>query len=215
MFRKRAAFSAVLIGAVFVACNGHGTGGNLVPGGGTMTFPAIDADLIVTATMPARTIGEELPSAGLGTLKSGFWKATLGGYTQTQYSQALGFPPGTKITIRNLSKTTPHTLNVVAKIARRPANFPKNPTLKFVASGHGVLGTGYASGVIAPGKSVTVTLSNAGTYLIGCAYHYAEGMHDVIVVEKNAKPGQQATPIPKNTSHPSSSPSSYPSPTGY
>ena len=34
--------------------------------------------------------------------------------------------------------------------------------------------------VIEPGKSVTVTLSKAGTYLIGCAFHYGEGMHDVL-----------------------------------
>jgi plastocyanin len=48
---------------------------------------------------------------------------------------------------------------------------------------------GYASGSIAPGKSVTVTLSNTGIYLIGCAFHYSEGMQDVIEVKAHATPG--------------------------
>jgi plastocyanin len=53
---------------------------------------------------------------------------------------------------------------------------------------------GYASGAIQPGKSVTVVLSKPGNYLIGCAFHYHEGMQDVIVVKKNATPGPQGTP---------------------
>jgi plastocyanin len=217
MFKKRAAFTAVLVGAILVACSSHGSGGggSFVPAGNQVMLPTFDSDLIAFARMPARTVGEELPSAGLGVERSKFWNANLGGYTQTQYSQAIGFPPGTKITIRNLSKKTPHTLNVVAKIKGRPARFPKNPDLKTGAQGHGVLDTGYASGIIQPGKSVTVTLSKAGTYLIGCAFHYGEGMHDVLVVARNAKPGQQATPIPKGTPRPSSSPSVHPSPSGY
>ena len=215
MFKKPAVFSAVLIGGILVACSSHGSGGNFMPGGGGMTLPAVDSDLMITSNVPARTIGEELPSAGLGTVASSFWKATLGGYTQTKYSQALGFPPGTKITIRNLSNKIPHTLDVVEKITQRPAKFPKNPKLKTDAQGHGVLAAGYASGIIEPGKSVTVTLSSPGIYLIGCAFHYGEGMRDVLVVGKKAKPGQQATPPPKDTPRPSSSPSSHPTPSGY
>lgn len=215
MFNKRVAFSTVLIGAVLVACTSHGGGSSFVPQGSTYTIPAFDSQLLITANLPPRTVGEELPSAGLGTIKSTYWKATLGGYTQMRYSQSLGFPTGTKITLRNLSRKTPHTLNVVAKIKGPPAKFPKNPSLKTLPHGNGVLTVGYASGVIQPGKSVTITLSQPGIYLIGCAYHYSQGMHDVFVVGSKAKPGQQATPPPKSTSNPSSSPSTGPSPTGY
>ncbi len=44
-----------------------------------------------------------------------------------------------------------------------------------------------------PGKSVTVTLGTSGMYLIGCHFHYHEGMQDVLVVAKGATPGPQAT----------------------
>lgn len=215
MFSSRVAFSTVLVGAVLVACTAHGGGQNFVPQATQITLPSVDSDLEVTATMPKDTIGEKLPTEGLGTYKSNFWKATLGGYTQQTYSQELGFPPGTTVTLRNLSKKRPHTLNVVAKINGPPAKFPKNPTLKTMPHGNGILGIGYASGIIEPGKSVTIKLSNAGTYLIGCAFHYSFGMHDVLVVAKHAKPGQQATAPPKGTPRPSSSPSTGPSPTGY
>ncbi|HKU82286.1 MAG TPA: hypothetical protein VJP76_08975 [Candidatus Tumulicola sp.] len=214
MFDKRVAFSAILIGAVLVACSAR-SGSNFVPPATQVTLPSIGSDLSITARVPAKTIGEELPSEGLGTYNSRFWKAVVGGYTQESYSQVLGFPTGTTITIRNLSKKTPHTLDVVAKIAGRPARFPKNPSLRTKAHGGKILAVGYASGVIQPGKSVTVTLSKPGTYLIGCAFHYGEGMHDVLVVARNAKPGQQGTPPPKNTPQPSSSPTTGPSPTGY
>lgn len=211
MFSRRVAFSTILIGAVLVACSSHGSGGNFLPQNGQVALPAVDSDLVITANLPARTIGEELPSEGVGTYQSPFWKATIGGYTQMQYAQTLGFPPGTKITIRNLSKKIPHTLDVVSVIKGPPANFPKNPSLKMQKHGGTVLAAGYASGVIKPGKSVTVTLSKAGTYLIGCAFHYSQGMHDVLVVSSKAKPGQQGTPPPKGTPPPTSGPS----PTGY
>ena len=109
-------------------------------------------------------------------------------------SQTLGFPPDTKITLRNLSKTTAHTMNVIEAIKGPPAKFPANPTLPTSPSGHGILGTGFRSGVLNPGKSVTITLSKTGTYLIGCAFHYSEGMRDVFVVEKGSKPGRRRLP---------------------
>ncbi|MBV8373692.1 MAG: hypothetical protein JOY69_10575 [Candidatus Eremiobacteraeota bacterium] len=211
MLKKHAAFSIVIAAAILVACAGHGSGTNFVPVSGPVTLPALGPDLVVTATLPKGTVGEELPSAGLGTYHSNYWKATLGGFTQTRYSQQLGFAPGTKITLRNLSHTTPHTLDVIAQIKHPPAKFPANPSLKTSPSGHGIFGLGYRSGILKPGKSVTITLSKPGIYLIGCAFHYSEGMKDVVKIEKGAKPGQQATPPPKSTS----TPSSGPSPTGY
>jgi plastocyanin len=210
MLKKHVAFSVVIAGAILVACTSHG-GGNVVPATAPVTLPALAPDLVMTATLPKNTVGEELPSAGLGTYKSPFWKATIGGFTQTRYSQTLGFPPGTKITLRNLSKTTPHTLNVVEAIKGPPAKFPANPSLPTSPSGHGIFGVGFRSGILQPGKSVTITLSKAGIYLFGCAFHYKQGMHDVFVVKTGAKPGQEATPPP----HATSSPSTGPSPTGY
>jgi plastocyanin len=182
------AISLAFAGLTLAAC---GYGGSM--NAGSHAVPAVKSALLITATLPKDTIGEELPSAGLGTIDSSKWLAVLGGFTQTNYSQALGFPPGTKVTITNLSASTDHTLNVVEKISGPPAKFPPSPNLPLSPQGNGKLGTGYASGVIAPHKSVTVTLVR-GIYLIGCAIHYSEGMRDVIVVRRHAKPGPQATP---------------------
>jgi plastocyanin len=200
MFKRLMAFGTVtLAGLALAACGGNvagnAGGGNAIPmNGTTYKLPAIDSDLVATATLPKDTIGEELPEEGLGSIKSLKWKALLGGFTQTTRSQSLGFPPGTKITLRNLSKSVEHTLDVVKVISGPPAVFPKNPKLSIPAKGGGKLAAGYASGALAPGKSVSVTLVKAGTYLIGCAFHYSEGMRDVLVVAKGAKPGPQATP---------------------
>jgi hypothetical protein len=195
VLNKNFAFAAVIAGAALAACTGH-AGGNVVPASGPITLPAIAPDVAITATLPKDTVGEELPSAGLGTFKSTFWKATIGGFTQTQYSQTLAFPPDTKITLRNLSHDTPHTMNVIQSIKGPPAKFPANPSLPTSPAGHGILGVGFRSGILQPGKSVTITLSKPGTYLIGCAFHYGEGMRDVFLVKTGAKPGQQATPPP-------------------
>ena len=195
MSKKLAAFAIVIAGAVLAACTGH-AGSRVVPAIGSVPLPAFAPDVTIAATLPKNTVGEELPSEGVGTYKSPFWKATIGGFTQTQFSQTLAFPPDTKITLRNLSKTTAHTMNVIEAIKGPPAKFPTNPSLPTSPSGHGILGTGFRSGILNPGKSVTITLSKAGTYLIGCAFHYSEGMRDVFVVKDGAKPGKQATPPP-------------------
>ncbi|MFY9718353.1 MAG: hypothetical protein WAK16_01805 [Candidatus Cybelea sp.] len=193
MTRKLAALSVAIAALVLAACAGRGT---TVANGGTSALPGMP-DIVMTATLPdgkTKTIHEELPSEGLGTVDDTFWSATLGGFTQQTYSQALGFPPGTKITLTNISKDYQHTLDVVAKIKGAPAKFPQNPTLSTMAHGNGILGKGYASGVLDPGKSVTLTLANKGIYLIGCAFHYGEGMRTVLVVKRRATPGPQATP---------------------
>ncbi len=207
MLRKLIAVGLAVAGLAVSACGGHANNGNVIPmGGNTVMLPSFDNDLVVFAKVPKDTIGEELPGEGLGSIKSPKWNATLGGFTQQKFSQKLGFPPGTKITIRNLSKNVTHTFDVVKEISGPPAHFPKNPNLSIKAKGHGKLEAGYASGPIKPGKSVTVTLVKKGTYLIGCAFHYHLGMHDVIQVAKHALPGAQATPLP--TMGPTSSPTS-------
>jgi plastocyanin len=192
MSKRLAALSLALAAAMLAACAGHG-----VPSAGgtsSMVLPSFDKNVAIFATLPQDTVGEELPSEGLGTIDDSFWKAVLGGFTQTKFSQALGFPPGTTITEKNLSSNITHTFNFVKKIAGPPANFPTNPILSTKAHGDGILKKGYASGPIGPGKSVTIKLSRGGIYLIGCAFHYSEGMHDVVVVKAHATPGPEATP---------------------
>lgn len=197
MVRKLIAVALGIAGVAISACAGHLTNGNAM-GGDTVMLPPV-GDLSIYATMPKDEVGEELPGEGLGQIKSVKWKATLGGFTQQNYSESLGFPPGTKITIHNLSKTNTHTLDVVKEISKGPAIFPKDPVLSVKAKGDGKLATGYASGPIEHGKSVTMTLSKDGIYLIGCAFHYHAGMRDVFLVGKYARPGPQATPAPTST----------------
>lgn len=211
MNKASGAFLALLVGGL-VACTAQ-TGGT-ISGPGSATLPAIDGDLAVTAALPANTVGEERPSEGLGSVHSAQWDARVGGFTQRHYSEVLAFPPGTKITIRNLSKTIAHTFDVVKVIDGPPARFPLKPALSFSHKGGDKVEAGYASGIIAPGHSVTVILVK-GIYLIGCAFHYSEGMRDVLVVEPHEHPGPQATPIPSTpTPAPSSSPSTGPTPSG-
>jgi plastocyanin len=214
MSRLFGVFFAILACAL-AACGGqNGSPSTQSPPGqsGVMALPPIDGDLAVTATLPKHTIGEDLPSTALGSMHSAKWKAWIGGFTQSTYSQVLGFAPGTKITIRNLSRTTVHTFNVVAVIGGPPAKFPKHPKLSFTASG-GKLEKGYASGLIKPGHSVSVVLVK-GIYLVGCAFHYSIGMRDVLVVEDGAKPGPESTPSPSPTPAPTTTPSPAPSSSG-
>jgi hypothetical protein len=199
MSRKLAALSVALAAITLAACAGHSAGGGA--NGTTYILPSMK-DLQITAQVPpdqaqpqakTGTVSEELPSEGLGKIMDPFWQATLGGYTQQMFSQALGFPPRTKITIKNISGSIHHTLNVVKKISGPPAKFPSSPSLPTSPSG-GPLKNGYASGSINPGASVTVLAKKAGIYLIGCAFHYHSGMQDVIVIKPGATPGPQATP---------------------
>jgi plastocyanin len=190
MSKRIAAVSLAIIAAALAACAGRDAS---QAGGNSFALPSFSKSVAIVATLPKDSIGEELPSEGVGTVDDSFWDATLGGFTQTNYAQALGFPPGTTITLTNLSKNISHTLDYVKKVKKPPANFPNNPNLPIPASG-GKFGKGYASGSISPGKSVSVMLAKAGIYLIGCAFHYGEGMHTVLVVKKNATPGPEGTP---------------------
>jgi len=203
MLRKYIGVAVALTGLAISACGGRLTNSG-TPGNEIVMLPPIGHDLFVYATVPKDTIGEELPSEGLGVIHSEKWQANLGGFTQRQFSQSLGFKPHTKITILNLSHSITHTLDVVEEIKGPPAHFPMNPKLSIGAKGGHDLQAGYASGPIKPGKSVTVTLVKAGIYLIGCAFHYSSGMHDVLVVAPHAAQGPQATPPHRATSTPSS-----------
>jgi plastocyanin len=207
MFRKFAALSTALAACALAACGGGGMGHG-VGNAGALPMTAqsfkIGDDLVANVVLPKDSVGEELPTEGIGTQRNLTW-GMVGGFTQMTYAQILAFPPGTKITIHNLSKTTEHTFDVVAKTDKAPAKFPTTPP-SINKSGGKVFEVGYASGPIKPGHTVTVTLSKPGTYLIECAFHYAEGMRDVFVVKAKAKPGPQGTPIPKSSTSPTATP---------
>lgn len=181
-----AAVLFALVGAgAFAACTNGGGLGSVGGGGGGTPSP-----------LPSTAIGVGIPTGKIGVENDPTW-GTISGYTQSQTSQVLAFPPGTKITLTNLSKVDPHTLNVLATSNGPPPRWPKNPSLSFSPSGNGMLGPTYASGTLNPGMSVMVTLSNPGIYLIGCAFHYVGfNMRDVIQVSASASPGPTASPGP-------------------
>ena len=187
LYRRIAAATSLACAALLAACGNNG-----MPNAGfqspTVTIESPNGTRLHFDLLPKNTIGEELPSEGVGSTKDPTW-GQVGGFTQTSHAQVLAFPPKTTVTIENLSGSIPHTFNVVQAAGKPPAHFPSNPTLSFTPHGNGVLGLGYASGAINPGKSVKVKLLHAGTYLIGCAFHYSEGMQDVIRVVAGATPG--------------------------
>lgn len=188
MFKRPWAYALTLCAFAFTAC---------ANGGGLSSTPSGGGGGGGGSPLPADTIGFSIPTGAIGVEDDPVW-GTISGFTQTSTSQVLAFAPGTKITLQNLSSTDPHTFNVIQIAGAPPANFPANPSLSFTAKGS-VLQAGYASGIVNPKKSVTVTLSKPGTYLIGCAFHYLLGMRDVIQVSASATPGPQATAPPSKS----------------
>ncbi len=176
---------SLALGSALAACGGGRT--SAVSSSLTPAMP-FDISFTLPDNVPKHTIGEELPGEGVGSKKDPTW-GKVGGFTQTKKAQVLAFPPGTTVTIRNLSKSNSHTLNVIEKAGKPPAHFPANPSLSPTAHGKGKFGLGYASGNLNPGQTVKAKLVKAGAYIIGCAYHYSLGMRDVIVVKAGAKPG--------------------------
>lgn len=177
---------SMLLAATLAACGGYG-------GGGTSYSPPGSTNPGAPAGVGALTIGFALPSGQIGTIASSFGE--IGGYTQSIYSQVIAFPPGTTVTLKNLSSGVPHTLNVLSM-----SGFPTSPTLDTTASGGTTISSGYRSGTINSGGTATLTLATAGTYYIGCAYHYMNtpSMRGIIEVSSSATPGPQATPPPSS-----------------
>lgn len=187
-----AVFFLAALALSLTACGGGAGGGSSPPssGGGTVTPIGVSGF----------TIGFALPDGTIGQVNDPTF-GPVGGYTQNAYSQTIAFPPGTVVTLKNLSTSTNHTLNVLST-----TGFPANPTLSTAASGGSTLAAGYASGTVPGGGTLSLTLANAGTYYIGCAYHYMDSvsnpalgtvsMRDVIQVSASATPGPQATPQP-------------------
>lgn len=175
----------ILLVATLAACGG-GYGG----GGSTYSPPGTSPGGPPPG-VGAMTIGFALPSGQIGTVNTPF--GVIGGYTQSVYSQVIAFPPGTTVTLKNLSSTTQHTLNVLSM-----SSFPASPTLDTTASGGNTISPTYRSGTMNPGATTSLTLATAGTYYIGCAFHYMTNpsMRGIIEVSSSATPGPQATPPP-------------------
>jgi hypothetical protein len=98
--------------------------------------------------------------------------------------------------IRNGQTAVPHTFSVIST-----TGFNGTPTA--TASGGSTIASNFNTGTVNGGQLIGPFTLTAGTYFIGCAFHYlAEGMRTVLVVAANATPGPQATPMPTATAPP-------------
>src|ERR1700682_2617915 len=99
--RLPAALVVVALTAFAAACSGGGGGGYTPPTTTPTPTPAptssTSSQQVVRLALPTTAIGvENDPMFGL-----------VGGFTQTSFSQVLGFVPGAKIMIQNAQATTP------------------------------------------------------------------------------------------------------------
>jgi hypothetical protein len=198
---SKSVFAACFVAAALLAaCGGGGSSG----GGGYVTPPTVTVTATPTAaptaTPPAssqQVITAALPSTAIGALTDPTY-GLIGGYTQSAYSQTLGFAPGSQVMIRNGQASVPHTFNVVST-----TSFPASPNISTTSSGSTTINASFASGTVAGGALAGPFTLAAGTYYIGCAYHYASNaMRTVLNVAANATPGPSATPAPGSTSTP-------------
>ena len=197
---KHVTFAGILASiSTFAACSGGSGSGNVprytVPPAPSVSSPAAippSTQQVISVAFPTTAIGRETdPTFG-----------AVAGYTQSTFSQVLGFAPGTQIMIRNADATRPHTLGDLGTVG-----FPASGSaLSTTRTNSATFGPNWQSGNLNAGQIVGPITLTAGTYYIGCAYHYAsDGMRDVLVVAAGATPGPQATQQP-GTSTPAPSP---------
>ena len=197
MSRHRSPFvlaaAVVTVAAALAACGGGGggggTGGGVPPPVPTPTPTPVTSQQVVTMALPTSVMGSRLdPTFGL-----------IGGYTQQTYSQVLAFAPGSQIMVHNGQGATPHTLGVVSTTA-----FDSGAALNTSATGGSTISSGFNTGTVLGGADAGPFTLAAGTYYIGCAFHYASNaMRTVLLVAAGATPGPQATPpVPNATPSP-------------
>lgn len=194
------AAAAVVCAAALAACGGGGSTGPSTP-----TAPGAP---VVTPTptqvSTQQVVSESLPSSAIGVeVDPTFGK--IGGFTQNLYSQTLAFAPGSQIMIHNAEASVPHTFGVDSG-----TGFDASGTaLSLSATGGSTIGAGFNTGSISPGANAGPFTLTAGTYWIGCAYHYVSNtMRTVLQVSASATPGPQATPMPGSAT-PSPVPGTY------
>lgn len=168
--------------------SGGGGGGNPPPG--PTNSPRSTQQVVLIA----------LPTSAMGYFNSAY--GTIGGYTQNSTSQVLGFSPGQQVMFQNAQSTgggaPPHTLGDTGA-----QSFIANPPLSTTGTGGNTFAPGYQTGTLNPGQSIGPVTLTAGTYYLGCAYHYSSlGMRDVLIVAPNAQPGPSGTPPPGQTPPP-------------
>ncbi|HZW53470.1 MAG TPA: hypothetical protein VFF00_05500 [Candidatus Elarobacter sp.] len=186
---------AVGFAAMLAACGG---GGGSSPGGGGVVTPPAPTPTPTPSTSTQQVVTMALPSTAMGSRNDpsfGF----IGGFTQQLYSQVLGFAPGTQIMIQNGQNGLPHTLGVVSTTA-----FDSGSSLSLQPTGGSTIQAGFNTGSINGGALVGPFTLAAGTFYIGCAYHYqSDSMRTVLQVAAGAQPGPQATPpAPTQTAPP-------------
>jgi hypothetical protein len=153
---------------------------------------AVTAPATAPATAAPQQIIMSLPGGSAIGQENDPTFGPVGGYTQMQFSQTLGFVPGAQIMIVNGQPGVQHTLNVLSQTA-----FPVNPTISFTAAGGNTLGPAFATGVVNGGSQIGPVTLTAGRYFIGCGFHYvSNGMRTVLNVAAGATPGPQATAVP-------------------
>jgi hypothetical protein len=188
--RLPAALVIVALTAFAAACSGGGGGGTPMPTTTTTPSPtptsSTSSQQVVRLALPTTAMGvENDPTFGL-----------VGGFTQTGFSQVLGFAPGAQIMIQNAQSAgsaVQHTLGDTGGTS----GFPASPPLSTTASGGSTFSSGFQTGTLNPGQIVGPITLTSGTYYIGCAFHYASNqMRDVLVVAAGAQPGPQATQPP-------------------
>jgi hypothetical protein len=177
---------AVGFAAMLAACGGGGgtsTGG----GGGVVTPPAPTPTPPTTSTQQVITMA--LPSTAMGA-RSDPTFGLIGGFTQQLYSQVLGFAPGTQVMIQNGQNGLAHTLGVVST-----TGFDSGSALSLQPTGGSTIQAGFNTGNVNGGALVGPFTLAAGTFYIGCAYHYnTDTMRTVLQVAAGATPGPQASP---------------------
>jgi len=170
------------------ACSGGGGGSS--PAAPNAPAPTSSATQMQTPST-AQVISLALPTTSIGRENDPTY-GLVGGYTQSAFSQVLGFAPGSQVMIRNGDSSRPHTLGDL-----QTKSFPPTESLSETGTGTATFGPGWQSGTLKPGQLIGPITLQAGTYYIGCAFHYvSDGMRDVLVVAANATPGPQATPPP-------------------
>ena len=183
--RSPFALGAVAVAAALAACGGGG-----ITGTGVITPPGTTPAPVPTSTISTQQIVTmALPSSAMGRLNDASF-GQIGGFTQQFYSQTLGFAPGAQIMIRNGQSTVAHTLGVVST-----TSFDSGAALSSSATGGTTIQAGFNTGTVNGGALAGPFTLAAGTYYIGCAFHYAsDEMRTVLRVAANASPGPQATP---------------------
>ena len=190
--REQISLALALCIAGLAACSG---GGGSSPGPSPSTPTPVPTPTASTSTQ--QVIRLAIPTSAIGSLVDPTY-GTIGGYTQTVYSQILGFAPGQQVMIENANTGVggaPHTLGDTGASGSFPATQPA--TLSMSPVGGNTLSAGFQTGTLTPGQAVGPVTLSAGTYLIGCAFHYqSNNMRDVLIVAAAATPGPQATQPP-------------------